>query len=237
VNISLITIQPTNLQDEPIPRQERVYPNPKQREYRGQENRPHHNNSWQPILLPHKALQKRVKMYNHPKSKEQPAKEWAPRLVSVIYSIRNPDSHPNNINDQKSHGRDQKGSPLEETLNECEKVRRDSTNDPKLLVSPQIIDPDSTPLHLEDARHSNRYEEAHENETRIIADLHMEKKNIMLNLKDLCGAHLRDDEFSCKQAYSWQCAINDQWEKSLEGLQATSISVPNRAVPAQENLD
>jgi len=61
--------------------------------------------------------------------------------------------------------------------------------------------------------------------------------------------YLRDDEFSGEKTDSWERTVNKEWNRgpwinhrvdvrqSLKPFQTTSITIPNRTMSAQENLN
>lgn len=139
-------------------------------------------------------------MDDHPKGEKQLAKERSPRLVSAVDSIGDPGDHSHQVDDEESRWRDEEGRPLEhvelgkvtvfirglggdsevcvnasehfeQTLEDGEEMGGDTTDDPKLLVSPPLVDPNPAPSHLKDTSCEDGNKEGYEPNTRNIADL------------------------------------------------------------------
>lgn len=129
-------------------------------------------------------------MDNDPEGKEQLPKQWAPRAVSVVDGIRNPCHNTNHVEDDEGGGRDEESGPLEEVelsklciicglggdsevgvdsskhleeaLEDCKEVSRDTSYDPELLIPPPILNADCAPPELEYACGNNGEEEGQE---------------------------------------------------------------------------
>ena len=154
--------------------------NPQQRKDRCQQNRPHDDNRGSAILAAHQSFQERVKMHYDPEGKEELSEERTPRLVASIQSIWNTRNNADQVDDNQSCWRNEKSRPfkdiklsefgivgsfgsdgkisvnpsqhLQEALEDGKKMGRHTTDHPKLLISPPVINANPTPPHFENAR-------------------------------------------------------------------------------------
>lgn len=139
-------------------------------------------------------------MDDHPKGKKQLPKERTPRLVSVVDGVGDPGNNPHQVDDEEGCWRNEESRPFEhvelgeitffiwglrgdsevcvnagqhfeQTLEDGKEMGRDTTNDPKLLVSPPLVDPNPTPSHLKDTSRKDGEKEGDEPYTCNVANL------------------------------------------------------------------
>lgn len=97
------------------------------------------------------------------------------------------------------------------TLENCKKMSRDSSNHPKLFVPPPFFDAHSTPSQFQNARHDNGDEEEHEIDACKITQLYqhhtrLEMRSLVFNLD--CSSNTVDfnwiADFSNLSAFVWK---------------------------------
>ena len=188
---------------------ERVYANPQQGEDWCQQDCPDNHDGRGAVLPTHETLEEWVQVHNHPEGEEELAKEWAPWLVTAVDRIGDTSNNTNQVDDQNGRWRDQKGCPLEhvqlrkvtvfiwglwgdsevgvdtgkhleETLEDGEKVGRDTSNDPELFIPPPLVNSNTTPPHLEDTSGKNWNKERNEPNTSEVANLHSKIDSISI---------------------------------------------------------
>lgn len=140
-------------------------------------------------------------MNNHPKGKEELAKQRSPGLIATVNGVRYSSDDSDKVYDQKGCGGYQERGPFEhvqlceisilvgcfgsdsevcvdtgqnfeQTLKYGKKMGGDATDDPKLFIPPPFINANTTPSHLQDAGGKNGKEERDEPKTRKVADLY-----------------------------------------------------------------
>ncbi|RAL48874.1 hypothetical protein DM860_001194 [Cuscuta australis] len=160
------------------PCREGVNSDPKQREDGGKQDRPDDNDGGGTVLAPHETFEERVEVNDHPEGKEQFPEERSPRLVAAVDGVRDPRNDTNQIYDEESRGGYEKGCPLEhvqlrkvsvligrlggdrevgvdssehfeQSLDHREQVGRNTADDPKLFISPPLVNSNAAPPHLE----------------------------------------------------------------------------------------
>ena len=150
---------------------------PQKRENGCKKNGPDHHNGWCSVLASHETFEERVEMDDHPECKEELTKEGTPWLVPTVDGIGDTCNNSNQVYDEKCCGRDEKGCPFEhvqfckvsifiwclwgnsevgvnsskhfeQTLEHGKKMGRNTTDNPKLFVSPPLVDSNTAPPHL-----------------------------------------------------------------------------------------
>lgn len=176
-----------------------IYLHPNKREDRGQQHWPQNNNGWSPVLATHETLEEGVEMNNHPEGKEHLAKEWSPWIVSFVKCIRKSSNNTHHIDDDKSRRRDQNCCPfdkveltklsivgcfwsdcevgikasqhLQESLENSKEMGWNASNDPKLLITPPLLNADTTPPQLKHTCHDDGNEKPKKQDTCDVGKL------------------------------------------------------------------
>lgn len=173
-------------------------------------------------------------MNNHPKRKEELTKKRSPSLIPTVERVKDTRDHSHKVYDEQSRRWDQKRCPFdqvklgcvaifvrgfrcdcevgvytgehfEKTLDYCKQVSWNTTNDPKLLVSPPLVYTHSTPSHFQYTRGENQKEEWKKPYACQVTYLQTFSHHLLrslryeLTFKDKEGANLRDDEFVCEE--------------------------------------
>ncbi|KAL0927287.1 hypothetical protein M5K25_001450 [Dendrobium thyrsiflorum] len=186
--------------------------------------------------------------------------------VAVVNGVGNAGDDADHVDDEESGGRDEQSGPLEEVefsevgvvggfgsdgevgvdagedfeeaLEDGEEVGRDAADDPELLVPPPVLDADAAPAELQDAGGDDGGEESDEPDARQVVQL-------QCNVINYRG----DDELSGEQTDGGDGAVSEQRNgseriddgvrvcESLQPFEISSIAVPQRAMPAEEDLD
>lgn len=185
-----------------------VYLDPNKREHWGQQHWPQNNNGWGTVLATHETLEEWVEMKNHPEGKENLPKEWSPRLIPSIKCIRKPSNNTNHVNYDKGCWRNQECSPLDyieftklcvlsslgcdsevgintsqhlkKSLEDSKEMCWNSSNHPKLLITPQIFNGNTTPTQLKHTGHYNGEEKSKKENTCNVGKLYQIVKNNMM---------------------------------------------------------
>jgi len=200
--------------------EEGVDAHPQERDDGGQEDRPDDDDGRGSVLPSEQTLEERVEMDNHPEREEELPEERPPGFVSVVDRVGDAGHHTDEVEEEQGGRRNQQGCPfervqlrellvvsslcchrearvhtsydLEKSLEHSKEMGRDTTNNPKLLISPPIVNRYTSPSHLQNARSKNADEKRHVPDAGKIAKLW-------------------SDELPRQQADGRQCTVGQKW--------------------------